>query len=291
MARVLPLFTAVALLGACAAEDDLGTIDLSLTGRAPSGATYRLREGELLLAGGGTSRTLLTESDPTRTSITTRLPAGAYTLGIATGWHLERVGADGVGRRVTASLVSANPQPLTITAGEVTRTLLLFDVDGQPVPIGDGDLEIGIGVNDVDAGVPDATPPVDAGPPGPDALPTAPQATGNDMLPGEVLAPNTQITSLNGHFHLRYNPNDGLRIVRAATGQSVWWSGVTSAPSTHCIMQLDGNLVLYRPDGTPVWASHTHANPGASLVIGNDGAAVISLGATRLWSTPVPPQP
>jgi hypothetical protein len=39
-------------------------------------------------------------------------------------------------------------------------------------------------------------------------------------------------------------------------------------------MQSDGNLVSYAGP-TPVWASQTHGNPGAFLVLGDDGSLTI----------------
>ncbi len=50
-------------------------------------------------------------------------------------------------------------------------------------------------------------------------------------------------------------------------------------------MQTDGNLVLYGPSSSVVWASGTNGHPGARLVIQNDGNLVIYSGSTPLWAT------
>jgi hypothetical protein len=307
MRRVLSLTVALSL-GACA-TDDLGTVDLSLTGQSASGNVFRLREAELLLNGPGTSQVFLTETDPARPSITARLAAGEYTLGLALGWHLERVTADGVGRRVTAQLLSANPQPLTIVPDEVTRVVLLFDADGEAVPVGDGDLDISIGVNDVDAGVaPDASPtdasPPDASPPDaspPDAAPSppdagaqAPQATGDDMQPGEILAPGTEITSANGMYSLRFQASAGrLVVIRNSLFPTAVWTSNNSAVASNCILQLDGNLVLYTAAGVPVWSTNTFNGLSTYVKIRNDGTAAVirTAGNVVVWSTPQPPLP
>lgn len=50
-------------------------------------------------------------------------------------------------------------------------------------------------------------------------------------------------------------------------------------------MQSDGNLVLYSPNGSAVWASGTGGHPGAHLTMQNDGNLVIYSGSTPLWAT------
>src|SRR5690349_11501889 len=93
MQRSLALLAAAVLgTAACAdSNDDLGQIDLSLVGQAPSGAQYRLRDAVLTIDGPSGVRTFRTEDDPTRTQINARLLSGAYTLQVAPGWRLERV--------------------------------------------------------------------------------------------------------------------------------------------------------------------------------------------------------
>jgi len=292
MARPQFLLVAALLgLGACAA-DDLGTVDLSLTGTSPAGKVYRLREGELLLAGTGTSRVFFTEDDPNRTTITTRLQPGAYTLGLAVGWHLEVLSPSGPPRNVTATLVSTNPLPVVIEPGTLTRVTLLFRVDGEDVPMGDGDLEIGIGIEDRDGGSspPDAGVPSDAPPPPPDAGPG--QAQGDDMFPGEILAPGTSLTSNNGLYSFRFQADGNLALYRVSTGMAIWASGTAGTGASHCIMQHDGNLVLYKPSGVPVWASDTWRWHGSHLLVRNNGSVVIiAPGGSIVWTVPPPPPP
>jgi hypothetical protein len=42
-----------------------------------------------------------------------------------------------------------------------------------------------------------------------------------------------------------------------------------------CIMQGDGNLVIYDPGVNPIWASDTWQHPGSSLWVQGDGNVVI----------------
>ncbi|MFI7545491.1 hypothetical protein [Actinoplanes sp. NPDC049599] len=72
----------------------------------------------------------------------------------------------------------------------------------------------------------------------------------------------------------------------------VYGRGTVFNPNTGCrsnnalfLMQSDGNLVLYRANGSVKWASYTHGNPGAFAVFQNDGNFVVYNAArTRaLW--------
>ena len=152
MQRSLALLAAAVLgTSACAdSNDDLGQLDLSLVGQAPSGTLYRLRDAELTIDGPGGARTFRTEDDPSRTQIDTRLPSGAYTLRLSDGWRLERVTASG-GETVAAAMASEIPLPFQMQAGEVTAVVLRFRAGADDVDLGEGDLSISIGVDEVEA--------------------------------------------------------------------------------------------------------------------------------------------
>ena len=67
-------------------------------------------------------------------------------------------------------------------------------------------------------------------------------------------------------------------------GATVIWSSGTSTPGAHAVLQGDGNLVVYS-GSTPLWASNTAGNPGAYLVVWDDGKlALISTAGSTLWS-------
>jgi hypothetical protein len=40
-------------------------------------------------------------------------------------------------------------------------------------------------------------------------------------------------------------------------GHAVWASGTNGSPGSHLVAQSDGNVVIYRPDGHPIWATNT----------------------------------
>jgi hypothetical protein len=287
--RAVSLFAAATVfVAACSADDpETGTVAVSLTGHAPSGTTYRLRQAEIIITGPGATRVFHTEDDPDRTALSTPLPPGAYTLAIPVGWSLDRERADGTFEIVPATLGSPNPAPFTITPGAATRVTLRFLTEGVEVVLDDGHLDVDLEVVEVDAA---PSPPIDAAvdapPPPPDAAVDAATpdagsggavlATGDDMLPGEILLPGTSIES--SARRLRVRPDGVVEILLLPLNIPVFTSGVAGSV---LIMQLDGNLVLYRSDGVAVWSSDTWGHPGAYLRI--TGMVTIYEGSTVLW--------
>lgn len=117
-------------------------------------------------------------------------------------------------------------------------------------------------------------------------VPTRPTAVGDTMHPGQVLNVGEAVTSTDGRFRLVYQSDGKLVLYRTADGRALWASNTWGKPSGVCIMQGDGNLVLYRPNGTPMWASNTPIHPGSRLVAQNDGNVVISRPDGRpVWAT------
>jgi hypothetical protein len=290
--RAASLFAAATLLvAACSADDTgTGTVAVSLTGHAPSGTTYRLRQAEIIITGAGATRVFHTEDNPDRSALSTDLPPGAYTLAIPVGWSLDRERGDGTFEIVPATLASPNPASFTIAPGAATRVTLRFLTEGVEVVLDDGHLDVDLEIVEVVAAPPtpdaavDAAPPdaaVDAAPPTPDAAPDAGSggavlATGDDMLPGEILLPGTSIESSARRLRMR---SDGVvEILLLPLNITVFTTGVAGSV---LIMQLDGNLVLYRGDGVAVWSSDTWGHPGAYLRI--TGMVTIYEGSTVLW--------
>ena len=135
------------LLPACIANDghdQVGTVELRLTGQAPSGAIYRLRDADLTIQGAGAPVVAHTEDDPSRTQLSEHLVAGAYTLALSGTWRLERVTATSA-QPVTGTLLSPNPQPFEIRTGERTPVELRFLVNREEVPMGEGDVDVSVG--------------------------------------------------------------------------------------------------------------------------------------------------
>jgi hypothetical protein len=101
-----------------------------------------------------------------------------------------------------------------------------------------------------------------------------PAAQGDDMQPGEVLDPGGSITSANGLFTFVYQ-GDGNLVLYRSGGVPLWASNTDGTPPGVCIMQGDGNLVIYRPGPQPVWDTGTWNQPGNHLVVQDDGNVVI----------------
>ena len=67
----------------------------------------------------------------------------------------------------------------------------------------------------------------------------------------------------------------------------LWTSGTGGWVIDVLYMQDDGNLVMYNPDGAPVWATGTTDKPGLHLKIFNDGVMKLYDGAYgTVWPKP-----
>jgi len=95
------------------------------------------------------------------------------------------------------------------------------------------------------------------------------------MQPGEVLNPGQSISSENRQCTFRYQSDGNLVLYRNRDGEPLWSSETAVRSAGVCIMQGDGNLVIYGVDGEPVWASDTGQHPGSQLIVQDDGNAVI----------------
>lgn len=113
------------------------------------------------------------------------------------------------------------------------------------------------------------------------------QSASADTLPsGASLAPNEHINSQSGRFQLILQDDGNLVLYDLPSGSALWASGTNGQSVATCIMQTDGNLVLYSPSGAAVWASNTYGNSGAYLVVQNDGNVVIyTPSGAAVWAT------
>lgn len=69
-------------------------------------------------------------------------------------------------------------------------------------------------------------------------------------------------------------------------GSALWALGADGLDVEFCVMQSDGNLVLYlEGSGRAVWASGTNGNPGSFLVVQDDGNLVIYKPNSPIWAT------
>ncbi len=117
----------------------------------------------------------------------------------------------------------------------------------------------------------------------------APRAAGGgpgtpSILPGgSQLTPGQQISSPDGRYRLTFQ-TDGNLVIYRADGVPVWWTGTVGISPNVTRMQSDGNFVVYDTANQPRWHTHTFGNPGAYLSMQNNGAFVIN---TRQWRAAV----
>lgn len=108
----------------------------------------------------------------------------------------------------------------------------------------------------------------------------------DSLLSGDRLYPGQSLASADGRFHMTFD-HDGILTLVGPQNQPYWTSSnSTYANAVDCIMQQNGNLVVYDDTNTALWASNTKSNPGAILVLHSDGNAVINgTDGSTLWST------
>lgn len=95
------------------------------------------------------------------------------------------------------------------------------------------------------------------------------------LLPGESLEPEQFLRSPNGRYVFKYQDDGNLVLYRSWDGRPLWESETDGSPAGVCIMQNDGNLVIYDPGGQPLWEAHTWDNPGSRLLVQDDGNVVL----------------
>jgi hypothetical protein len=143
----------IASVAACSSEppgDGSATLTVPLTSTASNGTTYRLRNGTFAVAGPQTT-TLSTETTPGAPSLQATLTTGNYKITLQQGWSMEQSTATGV-TTVTAVLTSPNPATFAIADNATSNVAYTFNVNGQPVQLGNGTLNVTTNVNECDAG-------------------------------------------------------------------------------------------------------------------------------------------
>ena len=113
---------------------------------------------------------------------------------------------------------------------------------------------------------------------------TVQPAGATDVLgSGQGLYPGQGVFSTDGRFGLIYQ-GDGNLVLYAPNGVPLWWTGVVGPPGV-TMMQTDGDLVILS-NGTDVWQTGTAGHPGAYMRVQSDGNLVlVSAGGVVLMST------
>ncbi|MDB4977772.1 MAG: lamin tail protein [Myxococcaceae bacterium] len=135
---------------ACSANSGaagLGELELGLTTQAGD-ITYRLSNARFALDGPEKREFGADDQD----ELQLELAAGAYRLTLQDGFQLRQKDLP-ESAPIAARLVSQNPSPVLITAGETSRATLRFELDSDAsVTLGPGTLQVGIEIGASDAG-------------------------------------------------------------------------------------------------------------------------------------------
>jgi hypothetical protein len=92
----------------------------------------------------------------------------------------------------------------------------------------------------------------------------------DSLLSGEILLPGEYIESPNGAAQLLMRYDGNLVLYRLEDDSPVWETHSADHPQAYAVLQSDGNLVVYSPDGqTQLFSTGTFA-PGATLVLQAD---------------------
>ncbi|MEO7272375.1 MAG: hypothetical protein ABIX28_17560 [Vicinamibacterales bacterium] len=113
----------------------------------------------------------------------------------------------------------------------------------------------------------------------------SPGGGAGSMSPDQSIYAGGSIQSGNGRFSLVYQ-GDGNLVLYRSDGRPLWASQTSGRSAGRTVMQMDGNLVVYDAGGTPIWASGTSGYGGASLLVQDDGNVVIyAASGAPLWAS------
>lgn len=110
--------------------------------------------------------------------------------------------------------------------------------------------------------------------------------SGANLPVGAALFPGDALISADGRFGLIFQWQDcNLVLYILATGTALWSSGTSGKPGVFVVMQGDGNLVMYGPQASVIWATYTSGS-NTFAVTQTDGNFVIYNGSgAALWNT------
>ena len=103
----------------------------------------------------------------------------------------------------------------------------------------------------------------------PDALGLIANSANEDV----IIKYDQHFYSPNGKYYLEFQKDGDLVVGNEAL--DVLWRAGTAGSGEKCVMQQDGNLVIYDKNGKPLWHSHTNEKRNAELYISNEGEICI----------------
>lgn len=97
--------------------------------------------------------------------------------------------------------------------------------------------------------------------------------TSTTLLPPATLYGDQTLYSQDGRFRLIMQLDGNLVLYMGSS--ALWSSNTPNNVGAYMSFQSDGNLVVYRANGTPAWASGTDGHSDERLLIQNDGNMVL----------------
>jgi len=124
------------------------------------------------------------------------------------------------------------------------------------------------------------------GPPGPPPPPPPPPpGTSDTLYPGRALGLHDELRSGNNRFALIYQ-GDGNLVLYRDDGRPLWASQTAGTAVGQAVMQDDGNFVIYDAYGNGMWHTGTSGNPGAVLHLQDDGNLVVyAASGAPIWAS------
>ena len=97
---------------------------------------------------------------------------------------------------------------------------------------------------------------------------------------------NEALASNNAIVKVVMQMDGNLVLYRQSDGGALWASNTWGTAMDHAVMQGDGNFVGYTAAGVPLWDTATDGNQGAWIVLQNDGNLVVYDSANNpLWAS------
>jgi hypothetical protein len=111
----------------------------------------------------------------------------------------------------------------------------------------------------------------------------------NQLQANQSLTPNQSLTSTSGRYTFIYQTDGNLVLYKNYLYKPIkalWASNTGGQPAGKCVMQVDGNLVVYDPSSHALWASGTWHDANSHLIVQDDGNVVIyAINGAAIWAT------